>query len=283
METTRAPYPATGLRHRSRMRFLLAALLLPSTAFADRDSSRSIEPTLVYEVGPGFIAQNDGRYGASGTAYEAGDVGQKDNLVRTSRTSLELGIGRHRVVLLYAPFDVTTEVRLAQELQFRDELFASSTVVRHRYLFDGYRGSYLYQVVDGDTFGLEVGGSLQVRNANVAFTSVDGMQRAQQDDIGLVFAAKARAWVRPHTGGPWGALEADGFSTFGLIDGVSGGIYDVQLMLGQHVGRGVDLVAGARLLGGGAEVRDQQIDNWANFVIFTAGVRIRLDTLLGNE
>lgn len=263
------------------MRLSSCLLLLPTYAFADRQTSTPIRPTLVYEIGPAYIAQNDGRYGATGSSYNAGDVGQRDNLIRASRTSLELGIARHTVILLYAPFDVTTEVRLEQDLQFRDELFEANTVVRHRYLFDGYRGSYLYRVIDRETFGLEVGGSLQIRNAEVAFTSVDGMQRADEDDIGIVFAAKTRAWFRPHASGPWGALEADGFSTFGLIDGVSGGIYDVQLMVGQHVGRGIDLVLGARLLGGGAEVRDQNIDNWANFVVFSAGIRIALDTLVG--
>jgi len=216
-----------------------------------------------------------------GSPYEADDVGQRDNLVNASRTSLELAIGRHTVILLYAPFEVTTQVRLETPLQFRDELFTTGTVVNHRYLFDGYRASYLYRVVDGDTFAVELGGSLQIRNADVAFASVDGMQRAHEDDIGLVGAAKARAWYRPHARGPWGALEADGFSTFGLVDGVSGGIYDVQLMLGQRVGRGVDIVLGARLLGGGADVRDQNIYNWANFVALTAGVRIELDTLVG--
>lgn len=257
------------------------ALLLVAPALAVAEPRPPIRPTLVYEVGPAFIAQNDGRYGETGTRYKAADVGQRDNLVNVSRTSLELGIGRHTVILLYAPFDVTTQVRLAKPIQFRDELFAAGTVVDHRYLFDGYRGSYLYRVVDQETFGLELGGSLQIRNADVAFASVDGMQRAHQDDIGLVFAAKARAWLRPHARGPWGALEADGFSTFGLVDGVSGGIYDVQLAAGQRVGRGIDVVLGARLLGGGADVEDQNIENWANFITFTAGVRIELDTLVG--
>lgn len=262
------------------LRLTAAVLLLaPTAAFAE--AQPPIRPTLAYEVGPAFIAQNDGRYGAMGSPYEADDVGQRDNLVNASRASLELAIGRHTVILLYAPFEVTTQVRLEQPLQFRDELFTTGTVVNHRYLFDGYRASYLYRVVDGGTFALELGGSLQIRNADVAFASVDGMQRAHQDDIGLVGAAKARAWYRPYTHGPWGALEADGFSTFGLVDGVSGGIYDVQLMLGQRVGRGVDIVLGARLLGGGADVRDQNIYNWANFVAFTAGVRIELDTLVG--
>lgn len=259
------------------------AVLVPGLARAERTVDAPwLSPTLVYEIGPGYIAQNDGRYGEGGTAYGAADVGQQDNLVNVARASLELARGNHRVILLYAPLEVTTEIELAKDLQFRDELFAAGSVVQHRYLFDGYRASYLYKLVDRGVVGLEVGGSLQIRNATVAFRQSDGSRRTQQDDIGLVGALKLRLWLRPHDRGPWGAIEADGFSTFGLIDGVSGGIYDAQLSIGQPIGHGIDVVLGVRLLGGGAAVRDQAIDNWANFVIATAGFRIALDQLVGS-
>ncbi len=239
-----------------------------------------VRPTLVYEIGPGYIAQNDGRYGDQGTSYEAADVGQQDNLVNVARTSLELATGRHTLVLLYAPFAVTTEVRLAEALQFRDTQFAAGTVVRHRYLFDGYRASYLYRLLASRGIEWQGGGSLQIRNADVAFTSVAGDQRAHQDDIGLVFAAKTRLWVRSRPDAVWGSLDADAFSTFGLVDGVSGAIYDVGLTVGQPIGRGVSVTLGGRLVGGGADVEKQDIYNWANFVSLTAGVRIELDTLV---
>jgi hypothetical protein len=262
------------------MRIALGLLVAFTSPVAAETAEVVFRPTLVFEIGPAFIAQNDGRYGDQGTPYEASDVGQQDNLVNVSRTSIELQRGRHTAVLLYAPFAITTEARLEQDLQFRDEQFMAGTVVRHRYLFDGYRGSYLFRLIETEVIELDIGASLQIRNADVAFTSVSTDQRAHQDDIGLVFAAKTRLWVRPTLDGLWGALDMDGFSTFGLVDGVSGGIYDVALTMGQPVGRGVDITLGARLVGGGAEVEDQAIDNWANFVSFTAGLRVALDTLL---
>lgn len=260
-----------------RFLFLLAPCALAAPSHAD-----TWRPTLVYETGPSYVLQNDGEYGATGTRYGADDVGQQDNLVRTSRTSVELGIGRHTLILLYAPFELRTQVTLARDLQFRDASFAAGTVVDHRYLFDGYRASYLYRVLDGE-LALEVGGSLQIRNAEVAFTATDGGLRADEDDIGVVPALKARVRWQPRRASLWAALEADGSSTFGLVDGTTGGLYDVQLMLGHPVGRGVELVLGARLLGGGADVEDQQIYNWANFLAFTAGARIALDDLLGTR
>jgi hypothetical protein len=256
---------------------LLLLMLLPRVAAADE-----WRPTLVYETGPAYVLQNDGRYGATGTHFEAEDVGQQDNLVRGSRTSFELAIGRHVVILLYAPFELRTQVTLDRDLQFRDALFAAGSVVDHRYLFDGYRASYLYRVLDGE-LALEVGGSLQIRSAEVAFTATDGSLRAEQDDIGVVPALKARVRWQPARSSLWAALEADGSSTFGLLDGTTGGLYDVQLTLGHPVGRGIELFLGARLLGGGADVEDKYIDNWANFITFTAGARIALDDLLGTR
>lgn len=267
-----------------RSLLLVASLLVlaPRLAHADEPRPPWLRPTLVFETGLAYVAQNDGRYGEAGTAYDAGDVGQQANLARVSRTSVELARGRHTAILLYAPFQLTTEVTLERDLQFRDQLFAAGSVVEHRYLFDGYRASYLYRVVDGTPLRLELGASLQIRNADVAFTSGDGTRRANQSDIGPVFAAKLRLWYAPRRG-PWGMLEADALSTFGLIDGVSGGIYDVGLSIGYPVGRGVDLMLVSRLLGGGAEVESQDIDNWANFVSFTAGARISLDRLLAGR
>lgn len=256
-------------------------LLALLSGVASADPRPSLQATVSYETGPAYIAQNDGEYGADGTRYGADDVGQKDNLALVSRASVELAYGRHRGVFLYAPFDVSTQVTLSRDLTFRDTTFAAGTVVEHRYLFDGYRASYLYQLLDDERLSLDAGGSLQVRNAEVAFAALDGAQRAAENDIGLVFAVKARLSYRPAVDGWWGALDADGFSTFGLVPGVRGAIYDVQLAAGHPVAKGVDVVFGARLLGGGAKVEDRDIYNWANFVALTAGVRISIDRLLG--
>lgn len=253
----------------------------PGASGASADPPPALRATIAYETGPAYIAQNDGEYGAMGTRYSADDVGQKANLLLSQRTSLELSYGRHSAILLYAPFEASTEVALPRDLQFRDTLFLAGTVVQHRYLFDGYRGSYLYRFLDRGGLTLEAGGSLQIRNAEVAFRSLDGAQRAAENDIGLVFAAKARLRYQPPCGSWWGGVEADGFSTFGLVPGVRGAIYDVQVLAGHPVARGIDVMLGARLLGGGANVESRDLYNWANFIAFTAGVRVSLDTLLG--
>ncbi|MBK9036327.1 MAG: hypothetical protein IPL61_34620 [Myxococcales bacterium] len=229
---------------------------------------------LTYETGPAYIVQNDGRYGAAGTPYQAGDVGQQDTLIRAERATVELVLGRHRVVALYAPFLVDTRATLAADLQFRDTRFTAGTVVDHRYRFDGYRASYLYQL-GGDRLALGLGGSLQIRSADVAFTSADGARRGVQSDIGLVPALKARLSYVP--GRAWATLEVDGSSTFGLVGDTSGALYDVAVIGGYAFHPDVSLYGSLRLVGGGAEVPAQEIDNWANFVSASLGVRVELE------
>lgn len=235
----------------------------------------SVPLRLSYETGPAYVAQNDGRYGAQGTSYDADDVGQQRNLIRVERASIELAPGRHRMIFSYLPFEVRTRVTLREELRFRDAVFSPGTVVDHRYLFDGLRFSYLYSLLP-EPLSLELGGSFQVRNAEVAFSSADGQRHSAQTDIGPVFALKARLRYAPSADQPWGALEADALSTFGLVGDTSGAIYDVALVLGVPVQSRLHITFTARLYGGGADVPSQQLSNWGNFLSATAGVVLLL-------
>lgn len=255
---------------------VLASVLVPAAASA----TPRVAPRLIlsHEAGPAYVAQNDGRYGASGTPYDAADVGQQDTLAITRRTSVELQYGRHTVIGLYAPFALDTRVRLARDLQFRDARFAAGTVVDHRYVFDGFRLSYLYGVIPDGAWRLDAGASLQVRSAQVAFGAVDGTGYAAQSNIGLVGALKLRLTHQPGATW-WGRVEADALSTFGLVGDTSGAIYDVALTAGRPVRRGIDAFATLRLLGGGAEVPAQDIDNWGNYLSATAGLRVELGAL----
>lgn len=250
---------------RSSIVSLAFLLVVPVHAAADPTI------TVVHETGPAYVVQNEGRYGADGTPFDAERVGQQRNLVRVERTSVELSQGRHRVIALYAPLTIATRVRLAEALTFRDVTFAPGTVLDHTYRFDGFRGSYLYRVLDG-CLDLELGASLQIRNADVAFTSADGTQYSNQDDIGFVPALKVRATYQPEKA--WAMLEADGLSTFGLAGDTTGGLYDVAVAVGYPVYRRLDVYASLRLLGGGAKVPDQDFRNWANFASAQIGARV---------
>lgn len=258
---------------------------------AQVEHADSAEPSLRlifdYQTGPAAIVQNDGRYGAEGTSYGASDVGQTDNLARVERASLDLHLGRHTVVLLYAPFSVTTRFTVDEDFRFRDETFGSGEVVDHTYLFDGIRASWLYRLVGGagGDWTFDLGASFQIRNADVAFSSAPGSPTARyasESDVGLVFAVKTRVGYRPATG-PWALLDVDAFSTFGIFDRFSGGIYDLGLTLGVPVADAIDLTFTARLLGGGATVEERDFENWANFFSASVGARVDIGRLFGGR
>jgi hypothetical protein len=245
---------------------LLAGLTVPAMALP-LDSL-----ILDVDAGPLAFIQNDGRYGTTGTPFNAGTVRQSDNLYVAPRISAEAAFGgRHTLLFLHAPFDVSTRATLGNPLTFRDTTFPAGSVVDSRYLFEGFRLSYLYRLGDWGPFGADVGGTLQIRNANVALTDAAGTRHAAETDIGLVPALKARLRYRPAEG-PWAMLEADGLSTFGLSR-AGGGLLDAVLTLGVPVRPGLDAVVRARYLGGGADVPNRNFYNWAQFIAFTGGLR----------
>lgn len=254
---------------------LLALILLATPALAESPLTALVAE---YETGPAYIFQNDGRYGPTGTSYDANDLNQKSTLYRSERIALEARLGeRHGIILLYAPFDLTTRATLSKDIDFRGTVFPSGTVVDSRYLFEGYRASYLFRVIQGERFSWDIGASVQIRNALVSLGAVDGSRYTKESDIGVVGALKTRLrYTLPSR--VWAGLEADGLSTFGLFGNTTGGIYDVALTLGLPLNTKGDVNAYARLrlLGGGADVKTRDIYNWGNFGFAVLGVQADL-------
>jgi len=257
----------------------LLAALLPAGAQAREFTDQF---RVDFEFGPTYIAKNNNRYGDQGTLLLAEEIGQQENLILGKRLSLEVPLSeRNQLVFVYAPLDVTTRATLAKDVNFNDVLFPNGTVIDTRYLFDGYRLSWLWSLLQYDQLKLQIGLSGQVRNAQVALSSVDGTRYAQESDIGLVGALKARLYWDPLApGGPYWLLDADAFSTFGLIGDVTGAIWDVAATFAVPVARGTDLIFRGRLLGGGATVPDKEIENWGNFAALTFGARVDLESLV---
>lgn len=252
--------------------FALGMILMLVTSSA---AASPLEAAILdYEVGPLHVFRNDQRYGEVGTPYDADDVGLRRNLFLAQRLSAEAWITRrHAVILLYAPVDITTRVTLESPIVFRGARFETGAVVDHRYLFDGYRASYLFQLLQTERLELGIGATLQVRNAAVQLSTVDGTLFATENDIGIVPALKLRArYTLPS--GIYGMLEADGLSTFGIGE-TSGGILDAALTLGVPLSQEVDGLLRLRWLGGGADVPSQEIYNFAWLGSASIGFRVR--------
>ncbi len=261
---------------------LLAASVLTQAPEKAVEPHRLFDSLMAdYEIGGLYLFQNEGRYGANGTRYTANDVGQQRNIIIGQRLSVEAKISRHTVIALWAPLDVTTRVTLPRDITFQTTTFSQGSVVDHRYLFDGYRLSYLYGLVSVARFSLGVGASVQIRNASVEFKTVDVSPAVfnVERDIGVVGALKAR--MRYDAGLLYAMADVDFFNTFGL--GLAGGIHDLALTLGVPLIDGADFFLRLRLVGGGANVASREIYNWGNFGGAFAGLRLDLPQLLGRR
>ncbi|MEB3196483.1 MAG: hypothetical protein VKP62_04695 [Candidatus Sericytochromatia bacterium] len=257
------------------------ASVVPAVTSASAGGLRPVAPRALdelvidHEVGAVLTLQNDQRYGKAGTQYSRSTVALDRNLFAVTRTSTEARfLGRHTVVLLYAPLDVPTRVTLDAPLTFRGTTFAAGTVVNHRYLFDGIRATYMYRFYEGAGLQLDGGATLGVRNAEVSLTSANGEQFAAERDIGPVPALRGR--LRYDAGqGLYALYDLDWLYTPGGLTGASirGGVCDTSLTLGIPLQTGLDATLRLRYLAGGAEVPGREIFNWGQFVSATAGFR----------
>ena len=238
----------------------------PATAQIPLDSFH-----LGLELGPVWLGQNDGKYGPSGTAYSARTVGQDQNLFLSRRITGEARWGDvNRLILLVAPLDVTTRTRLDRDLQFRGTLFPAGTVVDSRYLFDGFRISYLREIARWEGGSWEFGGSAQIRNAEVSFADVAGTRFDAERDIGFVPILKTRWSQSLPTGGTF-VLDLDALGAAGIPQ-FQGGIVDGALSVHLPITTELETFLRVRYLSGGATVVDRNIQNWGQYLTLATGL-----------
>ena len=213
------------------------------------------------------------------------DAGQ-DVLFSFARASGDLRIGRHTITLLYQPLDLRTEDIVTADTTINDVTFLAGTPVDFRYSFPFYRGSYTWDVLPATDRELSLGGSLQIRDATISFTSADGTLRSVNRDVGPVPVLKLRA-RRDLPSGYWYGGEVDGFwAPIRYINGadtdVEGAIADASVRGGLKLGGGTEAFLNLRYLGGGAvgtsdpyRGGDGFTRNWLHFTSVSLGLSLR--------
>ncbi len=248
------------------------------------------EPRLVFravsELGFVDVLANSVRFGSDGTLFRYPEEGGQDLLYPWLRLSAELTWhGRHTAVLLYQPLRVATEVVLQRDVVVDGLTFPANTPVDLLYDFPFYRASYLYDLLPGAGRELSVGGSLQLRNATLTFTSADGTLRRANRSLGPVPLFKVRGrWA---LGGPyWWGFEADGiYAPIQYLNGsdnaATGALLDVSVRGGVRLTDTVEVFLNLRYLGGGARATEddpEKIDfgdgfasNWIDLATVSLG------------
>lgn len=279
-------------------RSALIALLAVSAALAP--ASLINKPEHPYEIRGvaevgwfGWLA-NDIQFGAGarGTKFDYVGEGRQNILFPFQRLSLEMQLKpRHTFVFLYQPLDVRSVATLDTLLVLDTDTFPKGTPMSLRYGFDFYRASWLYDFWPQADRELAVGLSLQIRDAVISFTAVDGSAQRVYTDVGPVPALKARARI-PINELMWLGAEVDGIYAQGkgvtgstnVESSFKGAIIDASLRYGFKVNESIDAFLNARYLGGGAEGgqidpenpnTDGYTSNWLGAVSLSAGFGIK--------
>jgi hypothetical protein len=235
--------------------------------------------------------------GAGNTTFDYVREGGQEILFPFSRYSAELGIGdRHRLIFLYQPLLIDTQVWLQEARTIDGETFVADEGVNVTYSFPFYRTSYLFDFFPQDNTELALGVSLQLRNASVRFESTGGQRIVVTQDLGLVPIIKLRGEHRFTTAripGAFVAGEVDGFyASSAIFNGAdfefTGSIFDASIRAGYQPIDGVEVFLNVRALGGGAngtrpaednifwtQSRDGFTDNFLTSLSVTLGARLR--------
>lgn len=265
----------------------LAALSIPAHAAWADDDQRDYQVTGVAELGFLAVLDHNVQFSRTGTDFDYDDQGGQDILFPVARLSMELRFSeRHQLVFLYQPLELETRVALREDLVVDDLLFPKDTPMVLTYGFPFYRLSYLYDLADSPGNELSIGGSLQIRNADIRFASADGTLLRTNRDVGPVPLFKVRGRLA-FGGGVFLGTEIDGiYAPVSYINGsdseVTGALIDASLRAGVEVFDNASVFLNLRYLAGGAvgdsddpgdEARgDGYVRNWLHFTTTTLGV-----------
>jgi len=229
------------------------------------------------------------RFGQDGTDFDYVGEGGQDTLFAVSRLSVDVSFHqRHTLVFMYQPLRLDTRVVLERDVTVYDQTYAAGTPMALRYDFPFYRASYLYNFARKPGRELELGLSLQLRNATIEFATLSGEALTSNRNVGPVPILKAR-WTEPFSHGLWMGAEADGFyAPISYLNGsdneVIGAILDASVRGGISLPMRSRAFVNVRYLGGGSvgtstgdDVQgDGFVENWLHFLTVTLGVSIDL-------
>ncbi len=271
--------------------FFLTSLSAAAEEDDPDEQTFPVDLSLVAEVGFNAPLHHTIQFSEDGSRIDYVEEGGQGVLFPFQRLSAEAALSdRHRLVFLWQPLQLQTQVRLQRDLTIDGATFSEGQPVDMLYNFPFFRASYLYDLSDRPDREIAIGPSVQLRNATIAFQTIDGELRRERRDVGVVPILKFRAQQTTESGWFMG-LEADGFYApiryLNISDSdVLGAIWDVSLRAGAQVHPDVNAFLNLRYLGGGAdgtssdEGQGQPGDgynrNWLNLLTLSLGFEASL-------
>ena len=241
----------------------------------------------IAEVGMLAVVSHTYQGGRDGTMFNLRRDGGQGSAGLTWRISAELELNkRHTVILLYQPLDLRTRATLSGDLRVNGLTFPSGTPMQFRYGFDFYRASYLYNLLGDSRHELAVGGSLQLRVADIEFASLDGRLQRTNQNLGPVPILKVRGRYT-FANDAFIGTEIDGIgiqfpSELGSVLGV---FVDASVRAGFSPTRFLETFVNLRYVGGGARgpgskplspaFGDGYVDNFIHAMTVSVGFALK--------
>ncbi|MBN2874714.1 MAG: hypothetical protein JXM71_06425 [Spirochaetales bacterium] len=236
-------------------RGIIAIALIAST-FAAYAQESPVTIALEAEGGAVKVLYHTYQVGETGTEFDFVKNGGQEILFPFQRFVVKAGFkGGHELRFLYQPLEVATQIDAKADFTVDSSTFVAGEAVDVVYGFPFYRATYLYDFIDGAP-SLSAGAAIQLRNASIRFTSVDGSERAVSQNLGIV-PAVALAGELPLGNGFYAGFEATGlWASSAIINGADfefeGSILDASLRAGAQVDERVHAFVNLRFLGGSA-------------------------------
>ena len=234
---------------------ILCMLALSSLLFPQGGDRRW---TIDVEGGAVFSGYNDVRIpNATGTLFSLSrDLDIAARAYARLRLSYALS-RRHELSLLYAPLTLNATGTLPAAVAFMGTLFPKGSEVDGVYMFNSYRLTYRYRLVDRPRLRLDIGFTAKIRDAEIALRSPD--LAASKTNVGFVPLLHLRLdWDWSPALGL--LLEADGSAA------KQGRAEDVLLALAWRPAPRWRLRLGYRMVEGGADVDETYNFAWIHYL-----------------
>jgi len=249
-----------------RFKLIVALLLVSTFSFAGilNDPANRYRLDLTYESGFTGVLFHKIQFGQSGTDFDYVRDGGQGVLFPFERFTAGITIGKHTVSLLYQPLTVQTKVKLNSALVVDDVTFPAGTGMILNYGFPFYRISYTYEILRKAKSYLALGLSLQIRNADIYFESLDGTRFTANKNVGPVPVIKIKGalWLNNKA---YIATDIDGFyASSRFFNGANfdfeGSVLDASLRAGLMMTEYLETYLNVRFIGGTAKGVSQNSD-----------------------
>ena len=173
--------------------------------------------------------------------------------------------GPHGLRLMLAPFEYTETGTLPSDTFFVGKAFAGGISTEAKYKFNSYRLSYRYQFYNADHWRWYVGGTLKIRDAEIALTQ--GAQFANDTDVGVV--PLLYLYGDYEINNKWNfVFDMDGLAS------PQGRAFDLGLKLTYDMSDQWYLGSSYRVLEGGADNDTVYNFAWFNYLLFSIGYKM---------